>query len=95
MNKCQDDRWPTLAVALDKNHNTRAIPNSGMALVLPTVDGNEGRLSGFAYQLAERSHQAKHVVYVTPVENAPVDDSPAALVITTYNVHQIAVKAVP
>ena len=47
----QDDNRCTLAVALDQNHNTRAIPNSGVALVIPTVDGNEGRMSRFAYQL--------------------------------------------
>jgi hypothetical protein len=49
----QDDRWYTFAVALEaaSSNTTRAIPNSGVALVKPTVDGHEGEMSRFAYQL--------------------------------------------
>jgi hypothetical protein len=53
LSAAKDDRWHTFAGALAAapGKNTRAIPNSGMALVLPTMDGNEGRWSTFAFQL--------------------------------------------
>ena len=66
-----------------------------MVLVLPTMDGNEEGWSKFAYQLAESSHETQHVVYITPVEDAPVNNGPATLVIGANDLDEVAVKAVP